>query len=147
MKALYIWTSFPDSVLKCIKETILSLVSIFSLGNWKQIICENLFHVSGSFISLLKLSEKQRYFFRGYRKRLVTWNELMSSCVFLYFFWRPLYQAIQKILLVLMKANILFQWAAVSNKINNTFVSTLFIITFILWCTSARQNTDIREKS
>ena len=147
MKALYIWTSFPDSVLKCIKETILSLVSIFSLGNWKQIICENLFHVSGSFISLLKLSEKQRYFFRGYRKRLVTWNELMSPCVFLYFFWRPLYQAIQKILLVLMKANILFQWAAVSNKINNTFVSTLFIITFILWCTSARQNTDIREKS
>lgn len=147
MKALYIWTSFPDSVLKCIKETILSLVSIFSLGNWKQIICENLFHVSGSFISLLKLSEKQRYFFRGYRKRLVTWNELMSPCVFLYFFWRPLYQAIQKILLVLMKANILFEWAAVSNKINNTFVSTLFIITFILWCTSARQNTDIREKS
>ena len=147
MKALYIWTSFPDSVLKCIKETILSLVSIFSLGNWKQIICENLFHVSGSFISLLKLSEKQRYFFRGYRKRLVTWNELMSPCVFLYFFWRPLYQAIQKILLVLMKANILFQWAAVSNKINNIYVSTLFIITSIPWCTSARQNTDIREKS
>ena len=108
--------------------------------------CENLFHVSGLFISLLKSIEKQRYIFRGYRKRLVTWNELMSPCVFLYFFWRPLYQAIQKILLVRMKANILFQWAAVSNKISNIYVFTLFIITSILWCISGRHNTDIRKK-
>ena len=146
MKALYIWTSFPDSVLKCIKETILSLVSIFSLRNWTQIYAKTYF-MSVVFLYPFWSHQKSRYFFRGYRKRLVTWNELMNLRVFLYFFWRPLYQAIQKILLVLMKANILFQWAAVSNKINNIYVSTLFIITSIPWCTSARQNTDIREKS